>query len=160
MEIVKSIRLVRRALSLSSGFSARTILYECKGYFEWEWRIILSIKPKCNDWISVHCTFSVRNAHAQYSSFQERETSKLQRAHLTCDVIRNWFRLCFSKIWILVADWSMPEPAMVTWHVSYKIKTLQDVQNKKNPDVCCLLIDWLIEESRITPIQNNLYVLR
>ena len=37
MEIVKSIRLVRRALSLSSGFSARTILYEFTGYFEWEW---------------------------------------------------------------------------------------------------------------------------
>ena len=63
MEIVKSIRLVRRALSLSSGFSARTILYEFTGYFEWEWCIILSIKPKCNDWIYMHCKFSVRNAH-------------------------------------------------------------------------------------------------
>ena len=39
MEIVKSIRLVRRALSLSSGFSARTILFEFTGYFEWMWRI-------------------------------------------------------------------------------------------------------------------------
>ena len=75
MEIVKSIRLVRRALSLSSGFSARTILYELTGYFIWERSIILSVKPKCNDWISLCCTFSVRNAHAQYLSFQERETS-------------------------------------------------------------------------------------
>ena len=49
---------------------------------------------------------------------------KVQRADLTCDVIRNSLRLCFGKIWILVADWSMPEPALVTWHVSYKITTL------------------------------------
>ena len=50
--------------------------------------------------------------------------SKVQRADLTCDVIRNSLRLCFGKIWILIADWSMPEPALVTWHVSYKITTL------------------------------------
>ena len=50
--------------------------------------------------------------------------NKVQRGDLTCDVIRNSLRLCFGKIWILVADWSMPEPALVTWHVSYKITIL------------------------------------
>ena len=51
-------------------------------------------------------------------------TNKVQRGDLTCDVIRNSLRLCFGKIWILVADWSMLAPALVTWHVSYKITTL------------------------------------
>ena len=52
------------------------------------------------------------------------ESVKVQRAYLTCDVIRNSLRLCFDKIWILVADWSMLESALVTWHVSYKITIL------------------------------------
>ena len=49
---------------------------------------------------------------------------KVQRGDLTCDVIRNSLQLCFGKIWILIADWSMLEPVLVTWHVSYKIMTL------------------------------------
>ena len=52
---------------------------------------------------------------------------KVQRANLTCDVIRNSLCLCstsYSKIWILVADWSMPEPVLVTWQAFYKITTL------------------------------------
>ena len=33
--------------------------------------------------------------------------SKVQRAHLTCDVIRKVAPFVLSKLWILVADWSM-----------------------------------------------------
>ena len=47
---------------------------------------------------------------------------KVERADLTCDVIKKVAPFVLSKLWILVARWLVN--ALVTWHVSYKVTTL------------------------------------